>query len=110
MLRATAEEAMTQTGFVFDEATGMYYDRGTSFYYDSVRHAESSLPPTDVAYELAHRVFPPRRPVSCTTTPTRAFTTASTPRAGDTNSTPGSRWPPRSRFKTRAPRKRKAGS
>ncbi|KAM6947385.1 angiogenic factor with G patch and FHA domains 1 isoform 2-T2 [Lycodopsis pacificus] len=35
MLRATAEEAMTQTGFVFDETTGMYYDHSTSFYYDS---------------------------------------------------------------------------
>lgn len=37
MLRATAEEAMTQTGFVFDEMTGMYYDHSTGFYYDSVR-------------------------------------------------------------------------
>nr|XP_057910606.1 angiogenic factor with G patch and FHA domains 1 isoform X2 [Doryrhamphus excisus] len=36
MLRATAEQAMTETGFVFDETTGMYYDHGTSFYYDSV--------------------------------------------------------------------------
>ncbi|XP_077430549.1 angiogenic factor with G patch and FHA domains 1 [Vanacampus margaritifer] len=36
MLRATAEEAMTQTGFVFDETTGMYYDQSTGFYYDSV--------------------------------------------------------------------------
>lgn len=36
MLRATAEEAMTQTGFVFDENTGMYYDHSTGFYYDSV--------------------------------------------------------------------------
>ncbi|XP_069567677.1 angiogenic factor with G patch and FHA domains 1 isoform X1 [Brachyistius frenatus] len=35
MLRATAEQAMTQTGFVFDETTGMYYDHSTSFYYDS---------------------------------------------------------------------------
>ncbi|XP_026163084.1 angiogenic factor with G patch and FHA domains 1 isoform X2 [Mastacembelus armatus] len=35
MLRATAEEAMTQTGFVFDENTGMYYDHSTGFYYDS---------------------------------------------------------------------------
>ncbi|XP_077582289.1 angiogenic factor with G patch and FHA domains 1 [Stigmatopora nigra] len=35
MLRATAEEAMTQTGFVFDETTGMYYDHATGFYYDS---------------------------------------------------------------------------
>lgn len=36
MLRVTAEEAMTQTGFVFDETTGMYYDHSTGFYYDSV--------------------------------------------------------------------------
>lgn len=36
MLRATAEEAMTQTGFIFDETTGMYYDHSTGFYYDSV--------------------------------------------------------------------------
>ncbi|XP_042263621.1 angiogenic factor with G patch and FHA domains 1 isoform X3 [Thunnus maccoyii] len=35
MLRATAEQAMTQTGFVFDESTGMYYDHSTGFYYDS---------------------------------------------------------------------------
>ncbi|XP_062340375.1 angiogenic factor with G patch and FHA domains 1 isoform X2 [Osmerus eperlanus] len=36
MLRATAEQAMTQTGFIFDETTGMYYDHSTGFYYDSV--------------------------------------------------------------------------
>ncbi|XP_044037168.1 angiogenic factor with G patch and FHA domains 1 isoform X2 [Siniperca chuatsi] len=35
ILRATAEEAMTQTGFIFDETTGMYYDHSTGFYYDS---------------------------------------------------------------------------
>ncbi|XP_027008613.2 angiogenic factor with G patch and FHA domains 1 isoform X1 [Tachysurus fulvidraco] len=35
MLRATAEEAVTQTGFVFDENSGMYYDHSTGFYYDS---------------------------------------------------------------------------
>ncbi|CAL8337883.1 unnamed protein product [Lota lota] len=35
MLRATAEQAMIQTGFVFDETTGMYYDHSTKFYYDS---------------------------------------------------------------------------
>ncbi|KAF3855980.1 hypothetical protein F7725_016703 [Dissostichus mawsoni] len=33
ILRATAEEAMTQTGFVFDETTGLYYDHSTGFYY-----------------------------------------------------------------------------
>ncbi|XP_076835947.1 angiogenic factor with G patch and FHA domains 1 [Brachyhypopomus gauderio] len=35
MLRATAEEALTQTGFVFDESSGMYYDHATGFYYDA---------------------------------------------------------------------------
>ncbi|XP_051734224.1 angiogenic factor with G patch and FHA domains 1 isoform X1 [Ctenopharyngodon idella] len=35
MLRATAEEALNQTNFVFDESSGMYYDHGTGFYYDS---------------------------------------------------------------------------
>ncbi|XP_018592135.1 angiogenic factor with G patch and FHA domains 1 isoform X2 [Scleropages formosus] len=35
MIRATAEEAVSQTGFVFDEASGMYYDHSTGFYYDS---------------------------------------------------------------------------
>lgn len=37
MLRATAEEALNQTNFVFDESSGMYYDHSTGFYYDSVR-------------------------------------------------------------------------
>lgn len=37
MLRATAEEALNQTNFVFDETSGMYYDHSTGFYYDSVR-------------------------------------------------------------------------
>ncbi|XP_066501295.1 angiogenic factor with G patch and FHA domains 1 isoform X3 [Hoplias malabaricus] len=35
VLRATAEEALSQTGFVFDENSGMYYDHATGFYYDS---------------------------------------------------------------------------
>ncbi|XP_062868270.1 angiogenic factor with G patch and FHA domains 1 isoform X2 [Trichomycterus rosablanca] len=35
MLKATAEEALNQTGFVFDESSGMYYDYATGFYYDS---------------------------------------------------------------------------
>nr|XP_055036585.1 angiogenic factor with G patch and FHA domains 1 isoform X1 [Misgurnus anguillicaudatus]XP_055036586.1 angiogenic factor with G patch and FHA domains 1 isoform X1 [Misgurnus anguillicaudatus] len=35
MLRATAEEALNQTNFVFDETSGMYYDNSTGFYYDS---------------------------------------------------------------------------
>ncbi|XP_041436451.1 angiogenic factor with G patch and FHA domains 1 isoform X2 [Xenopus laevis] len=34
-LRATAEAALTQTGFVYDESTGMYFDHSTGFYYDS---------------------------------------------------------------------------
>lgn len=35
VLRATAEEALNQTNFVFDESSGMYYDHSTGFYYDS---------------------------------------------------------------------------
>uniref|UniRef100_UPI00358EE7DF angiogenic factor with G patch and FHA domains 1 isoform X2 n=1 Tax=Myxine glutinosa TaxID=7769 RepID=UPI00358EE7DF len=34
-LRATAEEAMQQTGFVYDENTGFYYDYNTGYYYDA---------------------------------------------------------------------------
>ncbi|XP_067838785.1 angiogenic factor with G patch and FHA domains 1 isoform X1 [Heptranchias perlo] len=34
-LRATAEAAMSQTGFTYDESSGMYYDYSTGFYYDS---------------------------------------------------------------------------
>ncbi|XP_063819759.1 angiogenic factor with G patch and FHA domains 1 [Pseudophryne corroboree] len=34
-LRATAEAALSQTGFTYDENTGMYYDHSTGFYYDS---------------------------------------------------------------------------
>ncbi|MEE6458533.1 hypothetical protein FKM82_000326 [Ascaphus truei] len=34
-LRATAEAAVSQTGFTYDESTGMYYDHSTGFYYDS---------------------------------------------------------------------------
>ena len=45
MLRATAEQAMTQTGFVFDETTGMYYDHSTKFYYDSVGYTFSIIVP-----------------------------------------------------------------
>ena len=36
MLRATAEEALFHTGYVFDENSGMYYDHSTGFFYDSV--------------------------------------------------------------------------
>lgn len=35
VLRATAEEALCHTGFVFDENSGMYYDHSTGFFYDS---------------------------------------------------------------------------
>ncbi|XP_075038241.1 angiogenic factor with G patch and FHA domains 1 isoform X2 [Mixophyes fleayi] len=34
-LRATAEAALSQTGFAYDESSGMYYDHSTGFYYDS---------------------------------------------------------------------------
>ncbi|XP_048475303.1 angiogenic factor with G patch and FHA domains 1 [Rhincodon typus] len=34
-LRATAEAAMSQTGFTYDESSGMYYDYSTGYYYDS---------------------------------------------------------------------------
>uniref|UniRef100_A0A8C4WNV9 Angiogenic factor with G patch and FHA domains 1 n=1 Tax=Eptatretus burgeri TaxID=7764 RepID=A0A8C4WNV9_EPTBU len=34
-LRAAAEDAMQQTGFVYDENTGFYYDYNTGYYYDS---------------------------------------------------------------------------
>ncbi|KAL5004922.1 hypothetical protein ScPMuIL_018378 [Solemya velum] len=34
-LRCTAEAAVQQTGFVYDEATGLYYDHSTGYYYDS---------------------------------------------------------------------------
>ncbi|XP_069606143.1 angiogenic factor with G patch and FHA domains 1 isoform X2 [Ranitomeya imitator] len=48
-LRATAEAALSQTGFTYDENTGMYYDHSTGFYYDS----ESQLyydPATGIYY------------------------------------------------------------
>ncbi|NXO00727.1 AGGF1 factor, partial [Rhinopomastus cyanomelas] len=34
-LRAAAEAAVSQTGFVYDENTGLYYDHSTGFYYNS---------------------------------------------------------------------------
>nr|XP_028604159.1 angiogenic factor with G patch and FHA domains 1 isoform X2 [Podarcis muralis] len=34
-LRAAAEAAVSQTGFIYDEATGLYYDHSTGFYYNS---------------------------------------------------------------------------
>lgn len=35
-LRAAAEAAVSQTGFIYDENTGLYYDHTTGFYYNSV--------------------------------------------------------------------------
>nr|XP_056704122.1 angiogenic factor with G patch and FHA domains 1 [Euleptes europaea] len=34
-LRAAAEAAVSQTGFIYDEGTGLYYDHSTGFYYNS---------------------------------------------------------------------------
>ncbi|XP_077989398.1 angiogenic factor with G patch and FHA domains 1-like [Glandiceps talaboti] len=34
-LKATAEAALTQSGFVYDETSGLYYDYSTGYYYDS---------------------------------------------------------------------------
>ncbi|XP_036265404.1 angiogenic factor with G patch and FHA domains 1 isoform X3 [Pipistrellus kuhlii] len=34
-LRAAAEAAVSQTGFIYDENTGLYFDHSTGFYYDS---------------------------------------------------------------------------
>ncbi|XP_070542245.1 angiogenic factor with G patch and FHA domains 1-like isoform X1 [Ptychodera flava] len=34
-LKSTAEAALSQSGFVFDEQTGFYYDYNTGYYYDS---------------------------------------------------------------------------
>ncbi|NXU53587.1 AGGF1 factor, partial [Turnix velox] len=34
-LRAAAEAAVSQTGFIYDEHTGLYYDYSTGFYYNS---------------------------------------------------------------------------
>ncbi|XP_066469756.1 angiogenic factor with G patch and FHA domains 1 isoform X1 [Tiliqua scincoides] len=34
-LRAAAEAAVSQTGFIYDESTGLYYDHRTGFYYNS---------------------------------------------------------------------------
>ncbi|XP_003216353.2 angiogenic factor with G patch and FHA domains 1 [Anolis carolinensis] len=48
-LRAAAEAAVSQTGFIYDESTGLYYDHSTGFYYNS----ESQLyydPTTGIYY------------------------------------------------------------
>lgn len=109
ILRATAEEAMTQTGFVFDETTGMYYDHSTGFYYDSVCQlffCKISLSITeltlsvddllmDILYqsnEIVHIYFLFFRPASCTMMPTLAFTTTMMQRVDDTSFIPGLRY------------------
>ena len=35
-LREAAEQAMAQTGFVYDDRTGLYYDWSTGYYYNPV--------------------------------------------------------------------------
>ncbi len=35
-LKQTAEAALVQTGFVFDENTGLYYDYNSGYYYNQV--------------------------------------------------------------------------
>uniref|UniRef100_A0A8D0LB62 Angiogenic factor with G patch and FHA domains 1 n=1 Tax=Sphenodon punctatus TaxID=8508 RepID=A0A8D0LB62_SPHPU len=48
-LRAAAEAAVSQTGFIYDEHTGLYYDYSTGFFYNS----ENQLyydPPTGIYY------------------------------------------------------------
>lgn len=42
-LRAAAEAAVSQTGFIYDEGTGLYYDHSTGFYYNSVNTVFCSL-------------------------------------------------------------------
>lgn len=58
MLRATAEEAVSQTGFVFDESSGMYYDHSTGFYYDSVCCPHTTMTiPNSLSYSLSLTLF-----------------------------------------------------
>lgn len=35
-LRSAAEQAITQSDYVYDEASGMYYDHQTGYYYNPV--------------------------------------------------------------------------
>jgi hypothetical protein len=35
-LKQAAEEAVQETGYVYDESTGLYYDRNSGYYYDHV--------------------------------------------------------------------------
>lgn len=97
MLRATAEEAMTQTGFVFDETSGMYYDHSTGFYYDSVCWVFFTLFDQFGRWGKIQSIClffilnSPHRSVSCTTMPTQASTTAMIQKADGISFTPGLR-------------------
>lgn len=35
-IKQAAEEAVQETGYVYDEASGLYYDKNSGYYYDSV--------------------------------------------------------------------------
>jgi hypothetical protein len=37
MVKETAEQAIAQSDFVFDESSGLYFDKSSGLYYDSVR-------------------------------------------------------------------------
>lgn len=49
MVKEAAEDAMKQTGFVYESTSGLYYDYNTGYYYNAVRHI---LP-------LIYLIFPP---------------------------------------------------
>lgn len=36
-IKKAAENAVQQTGFVYEATSGMYYDYNTGYYYDAVR-------------------------------------------------------------------------
>lgn len=35
-IKQAAEEAVLETGYVYDEASGLYYDKNSGYYYDAV--------------------------------------------------------------------------
>ena len=35
-LKSAAQEALSQTGYVYDEKSGLYYDYNSGYYYDAV--------------------------------------------------------------------------
>lgn len=35
-IKQAAEEAVQETGYVYDEASGLYYDKNSGYYYDAV--------------------------------------------------------------------------